>query len=80
MKLEYIADKLDRRVAALVGDNLNEKYLRLNPAEKEIIRQAQGICKKAAHMLEDYYQDPDLITSYTEADIALSNILEKEGS
>ena len=80
MKLEYIADKLDRRVAALVGDNLNEKYLRLNFAEKEIIRQAQGICEKAAQMLEDYYQDPDLITSYTEADIALSNILEKGGS
>jgi len=76
MKLQYQANKFDRAIAGMVGVVLNDKEIRLNKSEVEILKQAQAICEKASDMLKTTYNDPDLITDFLEADLSLYSILE----
>jgi len=76
MKLEYINNRRDRAIAAMVNVRLEEKRIILNTTERETLRKAQQICEKAQELLVRYYQDADLITDYSLADHALSDILE----
>ena len=75
MHLENTSSKVDRAICSMVGVELNEKWISLSQDEVETLRQAQRICEKAQMLLEQSYNDPDLITAYGEADHALSDIL-----
>ena len=76
MKLVNTDSPRDRAIASLAGVELNEQELRLNVHEREILRQAQVICDQAQRLLEQYYNDEDVITPYGEVDHCITEILE----